>query len=157
MPNQPTIIIILLFISIFSMFLFPNTIYFSLNLLLVVFTTLSFLFYSNIVTSLTVLMLLIVYVGAIIILIGYVCAVCPNVNFSVTPGSYPLIFFLTPLIFFLTPACLSTPSSYFSSFNFFYSTLGLPIFLLVVFMLFLILLIVTSYYVSPKGPFRSVT
>lgn len=157
MPNQPTIIIVFLFVSIFSMFLFPNTIYFSLNLLLVVFTTLSFLFYSNIVTSLTVLMLLIVYVGAMMILIGYVCAVCPNVNFSVTPGSYSLIFLLTPLIFLLTPLSFSTPSSYFSSFNFFYTTLGLPIFLVVVFMLFLILLIVTSYYVSPKGPFRSVT
>lgn len=157
MPNQPTIIIVFLFVSIFSMFLFPNTIYFSLNLLLVVFTTLSFLFYSNIITSLTVLMLLIVYVGAMMILIGYVCAVCPNVNFSVTPGSYSLIFLLTPLIFLLTPLSFSTPSSYFSSFNFFYTTLGLPIFLVVVFMLFLILLIVTSYYVSPKGPFRSVT
>jgi hypothetical protein len=102
-------------------------------------------------------MLLIVYVGAMMILIGYVCAVCPNVNFSVTPGSYSLIFLLTPLIFLLTPLSFSTPSSYFSSFNFFYTTLGLPIFLVVVFMLFLILLIVTSYYVSPKGPFRSVT
>ena len=32
MPNQPTIILVIVSLSILSMFIFPNTIYYSLNL-----------------------------------------------------------------------------------------------------------------------------
>ena len=156
MPNQPTIILLILCVSIFSILLFPNALYFRLNLLAVVFSTLSFIFYVGLISSLTVLMLLIVYVGAIIILIGYVCAVCPNVNFSTTTNSYSFVL-VAPALVLLTPAQFLAPSLYSHSFNFFFTVVGSTIFLVVVLILFIILLIVTSYYVSPKGPFRSVS
>lgn len=155
MPNQPTIILFILSFSVFSMLLFPNTLYFSLNLLLVVFSTLSFIFYLGLVSSLTVLMLLVVYVGAMMILIGYVCAVCPNINLSSSLNSS--LFFIVPVFMLFTPSYFITPSLYSHSFNFFFTPIGSSVFLVVVLMLFIILLIVTSYYVSPKGPFRSVS
>ena len=156
MPNQPTIILLLLFTSVFSMLLFPNTMYFRLNLLIVVFSTLSFMLYIGTIRSLTVLMLLIVYVGAIIILIGYVCAVCPNIKFSNSNIVLPVTL-LAPTLILLSPSQYLTPTIFSNSFNFFFTPLGLPVFFVVVLMLFIILLIVTSYYVSPKGPFRSVS
>lgn len=155
MPNQPTIILFILSVSVFSMLLFPNTLYFSINLLLVVFTTLSFIFYLGLISSLTVLMLLIVYVGAMIILIGYVCAVCPNINLS--PTFNRSLFFIVPIFIVFIPVHFMTPSLYSHSFNFFFTSLGSFVFVIVVLILFVILLIVTSYYVSPKGPFRSVS
>ncbi len=157
MPNQPTIILFFTFLSILSMFMFPNTIYYSLNLLIIVFLTLSYLFYTGCISSLTLLMLLIIYVGAIIILIGYVCAVCPNVNFSSnTKYLYSFVIF-SLLSAFMTPSAFMAPSAFMPVFNFFYSSSGVSVFILLVFMLFIILLVVTSYYFSPKGPFRSVS
>jgi len=157
MLNQPTIILFFTFLSILSMFIFPNTIYYSLNLLIIVFLTLSYLFYTGCITSLTLLILLIIYVGAIIILIGYVCAVCPNVNFS-SNIKYLYAFAIFSLFSaFMAPSAFMTPStSLLPVFNFFYSSSGVPVFFILVFMLFIILLVVTSYYFSPKGPFRSV-
>jgi hypothetical protein len=102
-------------------------------------------------------MLLIIYVGAIIILIGYVCAVCPNVNFSSnTKYLYSFVIF-SLLSAFMTPSAFMAPSAFMPVFNFFYSSSGVSVFILLVFMLFIILLVVTSYYFSPKGPFRSVS
>ena len=161
MPTQPTILIfttLLILLSVASLFLFPNVIYYTLNLLIFVFMTLSLLFFTGTISSLTILILLIVYVGAIIILIGYVCAVCPNVNFSSNTK------YLSPILLFAFLILLGS-SSYFNvcstnlvpTLHFFYSSYGFGLFILLVFMLFVILLVVTSYYVSPKGPFRSVS
>ena len=158
MPNQPTIILFIVSLSVLSIFIFPNTIYYRLNLLVIVFLTLAFLFYTGCITSLTVLMLVIVYVGAIIILIGYVCAVCPNVNMSSQTAYVPfvsLLFVISTLFFPSNQSFL--PAASISIFDFFYSSYGVSVFLLLIFMLFVILLVVTSYYVSPKGPFRSVS
>lgn len=158
MPNQPTIILFIVSLSVLSIFIFPNTIYYRLNLLVIVFLTLAFLFYTGCITSLTVLILLIIYVGAIIILIGYVCAVCPNVNMSSQTAYIPfvsLLFVISTLFFPSNQSFL--PAASISIFDFFYSSYGVSVFLLLIFMLFVILLVVTSYYVSPKGPFRSVS
>lgn len=161
MPTQPTILIfttLLILLSASSLFLFPNVMYYTLNLLVFVFITLSLLFFSGVLSSLTILILLIVYVGAIIILIGYVCAVCPNVNFSSNTNFMFPILSLILFIFLGSSSYFNTSSvNLVPTLHFFYRSFGFGLFILLVFMLFVILLVVTSYYVSPKGPFRSVS
>ena len=145
--------------TILSMILFVNTLYFTMSLLSFVIIILFMLLTSSLVSSLTMLIMCIVYVGAIIILIGYICAICPNIMISSYFSSFRYII-LASFFFYL----------YFSSFTFrfnsplkvsladyFYSSSGLFVFSIIVLMLFITLLMVTSQYVSPKGPFRSVS
>ena len=61
-----------------SMFVYVNTIYYTLALLAIVLLLLRSLASTSSIHTLTLLMLLIVYLGAIIILIGYICAISPN-------------------------------------------------------------------------------
>jgi len=146
-----------LFLTLITMFLFPVTFYYVLVLL---FLSIYFLFYLNsvyFITNLTFLMVVVVYIGAIIILIGYVCAISPNISFS---GSYLnlaynfsiiLFIFISSVKLFFQPSPISSLASYF------YSPNGSFIFISLIFLLFITLLIVTSYYLSSKGPFRSVS
>nr|WOV68819.1 NADH dehydrogenase subunit 6 [Brachionus falcatus] len=150
--------IVLIFILL-MMFVYTNTLFYSMVLLIVV-TGLIFILFSNLMLhSLTGLMFLIVYIGAMMILIGYICAICPNLILSSSEmNSYFFIFVI--LISFL---CLGSYG--FSSSNvtfsplvsYFYSYSGFVSFLTLIFMLFVTLLMVTSQYMVPKGPFRSVT
>lgn len=145
----------LLFVRIF---VYVNTLYFSMVLLIIVLSLLYILVSNLIMHRLTILILAIVYVGAIIILIGYICAICPNL--ILVPRSFNFSF----LIIFLFRLSALFYSNYFSvrfqhlepMVNYFYSYSGLVVFLSLVFILFLTLLIVTSQYMTPKGPFRSV-
>ena len=139
---------------------YPNTLFFSFSLLGVVFTLLFFLTSSGLLRVLTSLMLLIVYVGAMIILIGYICAVSPNV---VTLSEYSaLSVVLVPtrvclVAYLLFPHIFTLPcrGPTFSSVSYLYTSSGFFSLSLVALALFLVLLIVTSQYLSPKGPFRS--
>ena len=61
-----------------SLFIFKNSLYFTIALLIISIFTLAFLVLNTYLTALTGFMLVIVYVGAIIVLIGYIFAVSPN-------------------------------------------------------------------------------
>jgi hypothetical protein len=104
-------------------------------------------------------MLAIVYIGAMMILIGYICAICPNMILAplyVRFLAY-FLFFLTPNAIFPIDVIITIDQHYIPIVNYFYSTAGRVVFILLVTMLFVTLLIVTSQYITPKGPFRSVT
>jgi hypothetical protein len=146
-----------LFLIISLIIFFPNSLFFTVSLLIISVTSLCFLFYNGVLGALTCLMVSIVYVGAIMILIGYVCAVRPNLklepDFSIF---FPLLF-----SFFLVLALTSLSNTFvfnlrYSLSEFIYSSPGLRLFITVIFILLLTLLIVTSQFTLPRGPFRSV-
>jgi len=101
-------------------------------------------------------MLIIVYVGAIIVLIGYICAISPNL---VLEPDYSLVYvFILLLSRFFILDSFSSPVFNISAFtlvDFFYSFQGLFVFVSLVLILFLTLLMVTSQYSVPQGPLRS--
>jgi hypothetical protein len=139
-----------------SMLYFSNSMYYTLVLLIL---SVSLLYYLASSFSLSVLLFLavvIVYVGAMMILIGYICAIRPNVSFnsSFSLSFLPLLLSLLLLwVTFLSPYL--SYSSYSDLSSFFYSDMGLFLFVVLFSSLFLTLLIVTTQYSSPKGPFRS--
>jgi hypothetical protein len=142
-----------------SLFIFANSLYYTVALVRIVVILLFSLVTSLQLSTLTMLMLCIVYIGAIIILIGYVCAVCPNVLSSrsfVLNSPFLLVMSIFTFNLFLTPTRFvhNTPMLL-TIVEFFYSTTGFFTFLILILMLFLTLLIVTSQYSVPKGPFRS--
>ncbi len=140
------------------MFIYNNSLYFTMSLLIRVLLLLFHLVSNLILSSLTMIVLIIVYVGAMIILIGYVCAICPNLILTPSVSKYfsPTLF-LTFLFFSMIYInFVRYNQSVYTVFDYFYSFSGLFIFLIMVLILFLTLLIVTSQYLTPKGPFRSV-
>lgn len=148
-------IVFLVFVTIF---IYNNSLYFTMSLLIRVLFLLFHLVSNLLLSSLTMIVLLIVYIGAIIILIGYVCAICPNLILTPSVSKYlSLTLFLTFMFFSLSQIdFIRFNQSVYSVFDYFYSFSGLFVFLIMVLILFLTLLIVTSQYLTPKGPFRSV-
>jgi hypothetical protein len=141
----------------FSMLYFPNTMFYTISLLVLRVALMYFLASSFCLRVLLFLAVVIVYVGAMIILIGYICAISPNVSFSSRFSSFSF-----PLLLLLAFHSLSTPPSLSYSppsdlGRFFYSDKGFFIFIVLFICLFITLLIVTTQYSSPKGPFRSST
>ena len=160
MPFGSTIrLTFLIILVLFSMFYFVNSLYYSLSLLCFIVLVLIFLVSNRMMSSLTIIILSIVYIGAIMILIGYICAICPNV-IVVSSFSSPSYAFIMSLFFYLFFFGLNYPlpsNSDVSIVEYFYSSSGLFIFSIMIVMLFVTLLIVTSQYLTPKGPFRSVS
>ena len=157
---KPTILIFIIILLLVSLFIFANSLYYTIALIGLVVILLFTLVSSLKIRTLTILILCIVYIGAMIILIGYVCAVCPNVvassSFSLNSPFFLLIslsFF--HLIFSSINFSLNSPLSL-RIVEYFYSSRGFFIFLTLILILFLTLLIVTSQYAVPKGPFRAV-
>jgi len=154
------IVFYILMILIFSLFLFPNIISYTILLLFFRVSILFLLASHSFLRILLFLMVIIVYVGAMIILIGYICAICPNPILSLGRkySFFLVLFFLISLLslliisssFSLPPLSLPPIGDYF------YSSFGVFMFLLIILFLCFTLLIVTSYYLSSKGPLRSV-
>ena len=148
----------LLFASVFFIFVYSNSIFYTLSLLFLLTFLLCSLAASSKISVFLLLLLFIVYAGAILILIGYICAVCPNLKFSPSL-KYSIFYFSIPLLILivLQSTTLNNLNSAFSSslFSFFYSSYGIFILSLVIIILFITLLIVTTQYLIPKGPFRS--
>jgi hypothetical protein len=145
----------LLFLTI-TLFVFKNSLYFTITLLAISMLTLASLVLNTYLRTLTAFMLVIVYVGAIIVLIGYICAISPNLvlepDFRLVSPFVAIFFTFALFEDFKAPTFnLST----FTLVDFFYSYQGLFVFLSLVFILFLTLLMVTSQYSVPQGPFRS--
>lgn len=141
------------------MFIFSNSLFYIISLLFVSLFTLIYLTFMNYIRILIFLLIMIIYIGAIIIFIGYICAICPNIKFSYNLFLLPFLLFASFFTFLtmnrVRVNVLSSKSD--SLLDYLFSYWGLPMFILVVFMLFITLLIVTSQYSSPQGPFRSVT
>jgi hypothetical protein len=138
-----------------SFFVFMNTIFYTIALLSLICVCIVYLVSHSLLSSLSALMIVIVYVGAVIILIGYVCAVCPNQLTNHSPYA-KFYFLLFSFIFFLRNSLnFSFVSNNTQPVSFFYRSYGYFLFLVIALMLFITLLIVTSQYSNPKGPFRS--
>ena len=151
-------IVLLLFVGLtLTLFIFKNSLYFTIILLLISISTLSSLVVLTYMSTLTAFMLVIVYVGAIIVLIGYICAISPNILLEPDYRNLSVIFLLLLFFFFLGPFNYSEfNSTTFTLADFFYRYQGFFLFLTLVMMLFITLLIVTSQYSIPRGPFRSI-
>lgn len=135
---------------------FANTLYYTISLLLIAVVVLFWLTSFGFLSSLTIVIICIVYLGAIIILIGYVCAVSPNIKL-VSYHSFFTYFLLIslPVQSLVSSTTFSFTGLKFSIVEYFYCSSGMLSFFTLIFMLFITLLIVTSQYVTPRGPFRS--
>jgi hypothetical protein len=136
--------------------LYANPLSYSIRLLFFIVLVLFYLVRSFFIQPLTMIMFCIIYLGAIIIFIGYICAISPNFSLQ---SNFSNIYFILRFIFlifinFLFKASFFTSMS--SLVEFFYSFRGLIVFFSLALLLFVSLLIVTSQYLTPKGPFRSV-
>lgn len=151
-----TILLSLLFIR---MFVYVNTLYYRIVLLAIVLSLLYILVSNLILHTLTIIIVAIVYIGAIIILIGYTCAICPNLILTPSHLRSVLSLFLILTPFFIFPTNFSPVfnRTFVPMTTYFYSYRGVLVFLRLIFMLFITLLMVTSQYITPKGPFRSVS
>lgn len=150
---------IVLSVLFLRMFIYVNTLYYSLILLVIVISLLYLLVSNLILHSLTILIMAIVYIGAMMILIGYTCAICPNLILSPTPLNWILFLclILSPTLLFPIKLSPVFNTTFIPIVAYFYSYSGLLVFLTLIFILFITLLIVTSQYMTPKGPFRAVT
>lgn len=140
------------------MVVFANALFYTVSLLLLSFSVLIWIVSSNYIRTLMIILIVVVYVGAIIILIGYICAVSPNLVTRPSFNYLSLVFLSMLFTFVFNTASVSTGLESFkvgTLLDFFFRDWGVSVFVLIVFMLFFTLLIVTSQYRSPQGPFRS--
>lgn len=149
-------IIILLFLIL----IFRNMLFYVTSLLIMSVIVLTYLVRYGFLSVLSLLLILIVYLGAIMILIGYICAVVPNFDLSPSYSSSS-VFVISTVLFFIYytqnhPFVFSDNQTKSDTLlNFFFREWGFYVFFIIVFILFFTLLIVTSQYSSPQGPFRS--
>jgi len=147
--------IIFLFLT-FSLLIFKNSLYFTIMLLFVSIITLIYLVLNTYIASLTAFIMVIVYVGAIMVLIGYICAVSPNLLLEPDYQWIKYSLFMRVSIALIDK--FSYPqfnSTIFTIVDYFYSLQGIFVFMSLVFILFFTLLMVTSQYSLPQGPLRS--
>ena len=150
--------IILFFLFILSLFIYKNSFYFVFSLLFTTLTLFRFLAIYNSLNSLTILILIIVYVGAMMILIGYICAVSPNLSLEPDYTMLLPLFLAFIFFYFINSFPIFNLDRVFSTLvDYYYSLQGLFTFSILVFILFVTLLIVTCPYSVFGGPFRSVT
>lgn len=156
---------ILAVLSVISlMCLFPNPLWFSVRLVILSVVVLSRLSAFTFLSSLVSFIFILVYLGAMLIVISYICAIVPNPLFLNPYASYTWLALFSGLV--LAMLRLSTTSvlvSQVTCLNLGFNPLSVlfrgecvVLFLLVVLMLFFVLLMVTTQYFAPKGPFRSV-
>ena len=146
-----------LFLLVTLILILPNTFRYLISLLVFVLVSLFYLTTISYINTILFLIVVVVYLGAIIIFIGYICAISPNIllSYSYAQSSFFRFFLIVSICFFLSyiPKTDLLVGSFLA--NSFYSPFGSFIFFLLLFFLFISLLIVTSYYLSSKGPFRS--
>jgi hypothetical protein len=141
-----------------SLFIYKNSFYFVFSLLITTLTLFRVLAIYNSLNYLTIFILVIVYVGAIIVLIGYICAVSPNLSLEPDYTLLLPLFIAFTLFYFINFFPIFNLDRVFSSLvDYYYSLQGLFTFLTLVFILFVTLLIVTCPYSVFGGPFRSIS
>lgn len=130
--------------------IFPRTLVYSLSLVSFVSFLVVYTVYNSCIAGLLGLLIILVYVGAIIIMIRYICAVSPNIKYTLSFIHYIslLLFFFTFFICCLVPRVyLTSASSSFLTPSFFFTDVGLAI--LSILCLFIILLLIISTYIRP--------
>ncbi len=145
-------------LSFLVMLLFPRTLVYSLCLVLYVSLLVVSIVFQSFVRGLLGLLLLMVYVGAMIVIISYICAVSPNIKYT-----HSLLSSLGSLVFALSAFLSLFLSTYhprkvfsFTSPSFMFTDTGMW-FLLVV-ALFIVLVLMFSTYISPvASSLRSVS
>ena len=138
----------------FSLLVFNNSLFYTFFLLTLVASLTSFLYSFSLISALSRLILVLVYVGAMIILVAYICAVSPNLITNSYVRGYAVIFTLVLIFLYLDSVSFAPATSQTDPLREFYSS-ELCLFSLIVGILFVTLLIVTSQQTSPRGPFRS--
>lgn len=138
-----------------SMLYFVNTLYFTMSLMFTVITICLYSVYLGSIRSLFSIMLVIIYVGAMIIFIGYICAISPNILFKTSVPTYLLLLPILTCALFVSHFPMFN-SNFSPLTDFLYSSSGLFLFILVAIVLFLVLMVVSSQFFRPQGPFRSV-
>jgi hypothetical protein len=143
-------------------FLFLGFIYYSsalvyrLSLVIFVAVVLSTIVFSELLPGLMGLLILLIYVGAMIIIIGYICAVSPNLKYNYTLISFLLSGFVVRFLVSVFVISLSSCQVFFDSLSpsFLLSDLGLlDLFYLG---LFMVLILIISTYIHPSfSSFRS--
>ena len=155
---QPThILFTVVTFLIFYLLVYPNSINFTLTLLIASLLLLSSLVSSSLLPTLRLFLVFLIYIGAIIVLIAYICAITPNLLLSsiVSPS---LLTLSLPAALALLSGPLSSPllsPNQLPLTDFFYGPFGVSLLLFIILFLFLVLLIVTTQHSNPKGPFRS--
>lgn len=144
-----------LFLVLTTLLLFKRAMFYSLLLVFYSAVSLFLLTLGAHINPVTALLIVLVYVGARIVSIGYICAVSPNLLLE------PWYGYFAPLSVLGPPAVLGLGAPHFVVgesplylLDFFYAQPGVAVFIILVVMLFLTLLMVTSQYYSPRGPFR---
>lgn len=74
-------VVFVMIFRFFVMTLFPSTLVYTMCLVLYVVFSASFLVTYDLVPGLIALLVTLVYVGAIIVIISYICAVSPNIKY----------------------------------------------------------------------------
>lgn len=150
--------VITIFVSIvvLLMMVYLNVLIYTVSLILISVVLLLKMCSFGELRTIIFILVIIVYVGAVMILVGYICAVCPNVDTSPSFTFYRLflplffIFYVTEgkflMLGFQKSDCLL---------DFFLRRWGVMVFVFLVFIIFLVLLIVTSQFIYPQGPLRS--
>ena len=136
-------------IILIAMLVFPSTIVYSLSLVIYVTFLVVYIVTYSFVSGLLGLLILLVYVGAIMVIIRYICAVSPNIKYTyslrvVALGSFML--FLRLLVFTLPPLSpLPQPETLSPSFLF----TDLGIWFAIILCLFILIVLMYSTYTSP--------
>lgn len=150
-------LIIFLFSIFLSMLYFVSTLYYIQVLLISLISILCLIVYYNLVSILFAILLSLVYIGAIIIFIGYICAISPNPIFNFNgSGSLFFLIVLFRSILLINTIPFKFNYSLINMFDFFYTRAGVNLFFIVIFFLLVLLILVSSQNFIPKGPFRSI-
>jgi hypothetical protein len=95
------ILISLLLLVVLSLLLLPSPLVYTLSLVLFVVGSVSYSSFYGLVNGLMALLILLVYVGAIIIIVSYICAVSPNLKYSFSFSSLGFSILILLLFFAL--------------------------------------------------------
>lgn len=130
--------------------LFPSTLVYTACLVLYVVLLVTFLVAYNLVPGLIALLVTLVYVGAMIVIIRYICAVSPNIKYyqsimhSIALIAYSLVCLIT-LVGSVTTSSVAVEGSLTPSV--FFSDIGVTFLGLIC--LFIVLVLMYSTYINP--------
>lgn len=134
--------------------------YYSLSLIIFSVRRIWYLFSMGVLSSILRIIILIIYVGAIMVIVGYICSVCPNFlfesSFSLKLAVYSvLVIFLLWYTLFSRVLTNIQPSPIFSMSNYYYRRFGVFSFTVLVAVL-LLLLVVASISIIVKSTLRGI-
>ncbi len=120
-------VIFTIIVTFILMLMFPSTLVYRLSLVLYVSILVISIVSYSFVNGLMGLLLLIVYVGAIIVIIRYICAVSPNIKYtySLSSSLSLLIFIVFAVLAFMVPSPVYSFSSSFAGPSFMFTDIGI--------------------------------